>query len=351
MEAKIRQALNDPDHQARIGRWLENGRSIRVLVTGKTGVGKSTLVNGIVGAEVAKVGSTLDPETTEVKDFRAVIDGVTVIVFDSPGLQDGTGNEKQYLADLEKKCKEVDLVLYCTAMNETRIRAEDAKAVRTLTQALGESFWKHAIFVLTFANCVELPPRKKQAEFSEFFCDKVQQWEKRLKDLVAQQLEPEVATCAEDIPVVLAGNASTPSLPNCSSWLAKLWFTCLERTATDAQPALLKINWRRLKAVERVKSEDVETKPLHQQPIPIVEGSPYANFGRVVLQNAQPLLRQLLGLQQQSGANLSPLVCQFANKLFGKGLGGEIGGAVGTIFVQLILKYLYSVVNVKNACK
>ena len=48
---------------------LKNTRSIKVLVTGKTGTGKSALINGLVGENVAKEGEELDPETVKVDGY------------------------------------------------------------------------------------------------------------------------------------------------------------------------------------------------------------------------------------------------------------------------------------------
>ena len=56
--------------------WWERSDSITVLITGKTGTGESSLVNAILGKEVAKVGRSLDPETSEVTAFKNIIEGV-----------------------------------------------------------------------------------------------------------------------------------------------------------------------------------------------------------------------------------------------------------------------------------
>eukprot|EP00731_Ephydatia_muelleri_P037539 Em0500g1a len=70
-------------------------REVNILVTGKTGVGKSTLVNILVGEEVAKVGETLFPETVDVNPYRLENFHGSGVVWDTPGLQDGSGKERK----------------------------------------------------------------------------------------------------------------------------------------------------------------------------------------------------------------------------------------------------------------
>ena len=81
---------------------------------------------------------------------------IDVVIWDTPGLQDGSGKERKYAAKMRKKCARYDLVMYCMSMVEPRIREDDIKAITTMTKEFGERIWENAIFVLTFANHVVL---------------------------------------------------------------------------------------------------------------------------------------------------------------------------------------------------
>lgn len=108
-----------------------NQRELKILVTGKTGQGKSTLVNGLLGIKDAQEGAGHTGCTTEVNRYAKTIEGVPIKVFDSPGLQDGTDNEEEYISKMKKECQELSLVLYCTKMTNTRLTSDDKNAVKS----------------------------------------------------------------------------------------------------------------------------------------------------------------------------------------------------------------------------
>ena len=69
----------NPTHQAQqliygatnleyqLEQFLETGgQEIKILLSGKTGVGKSRLTNALIGEELAVEGEDVDPETDEV---------------------------------------------------------------------------------------------------------------------------------------------------------------------------------------------------------------------------------------------------------------------------------------------
>ena len=245
-----------PEAKEKLKKLLDERRTLSILFTGKTGVGKSSLANALVGREVSPEGETLNPETVDVFNYKADIAGVDVTIWDCPGLQDGTSNESEYLNKMATKCKELDLVLYCTRMDDTRIRDEDYETIKTLTRAFGEGIWDNAIFTLTFANEVKKAVRTRsrgqtQAQSAappvdqkEFFLSRLSQWESKLKEaLVKAGVSQEIVGKTIIVPV---GYQDNLSLPDRNNWLSKFWLTCLQRINKRAKLALLKISADRL---------------------------------------------------------------------------------------------------------
>ena len=136
-----------------------------ILVCGQTGVGKSALVNSLVGHYLCPAGDpgkrcangAFKSETRTMTKVKGNINGTIVTIWDSPGLQDDTVDEEQYLQDMYDKCRDVNLVLYCVEMTTVRWTDQDKRAVTLLTGKFGKDFWKKCVLVLTKANMVHVP--------------------------------------------------------------------------------------------------------------------------------------------------------------------------------------------------
>ena len=67
-----------------VAKCFKQAFCLNILVCGKTGVGKSSLINNLVGSEVCKIndpgleGGNLDRGTTDVSEIKANIDNVFV---------------------------------------------------------------------------------------------------------------------------------------------------------------------------------------------------------------------------------------------------------------------------------
>ena len=126
---------------------------LNFFVAGITGAGKSTLLNSILGKKLAEEGAGTDPCTNKLKEYkkRDIIPGVSVSLVDSPGLQDITEREDDYIRAMKTKSLGTNLILYCKRVNE-RLTKGDKETIIKLTQAFGEEFWKYVVIVLTFSN-------------------------------------------------------------------------------------------------------------------------------------------------------------------------------------------------------
>ena len=264
VDERIRQELTE---------WFMNSNEVKIFITGKTGVGKSTLINGLLGKRVAKEGESLDPETSEVKAYESIHDSIHVTVWDSPGLQDGTSKEAQYLADMKAKCSNMDTSIYCVNMMQTRFfkGCADVVAMKKLTEVFGKKMWKNAMFALTFANLAdEMDTAILEADDEEtkvrLFTERIKLWKKTLVGALVDEihLRKEVAERIEVVPV---GHATGPALLDRPHWLSPFWFAALYAMHSRAQPAMVKLNYNRIvKRREEIRDEDLENF-IQKQPL------------------------------------------------------------------------------------
>lgn len=253
-------------------KWYRQSNKVSIFLTGKVGAGKSALVNGLVGATVAKEGENLDPTTTEVKGYRQRFRSVNVTVWDSPGLQEGVKNEAKYLEDMQKKCSDVDVYMYCVPMTLTRFLkgCADVIAMKKLTEVFGPKMWENAMFVLTFANIAGQTDSEmmeaEDAQKKELFKLKIDQWKEKLTDALVNEVDIDVEV-VNQIDVVPVGYANTPALLDRDHWLSPFWFAALYATNPRAQPALIRLNQHRLvDTPDKIRQEDLE-KFTHEQPL------------------------------------------------------------------------------------
>ena len=259
--------LSDADlrsNQQLLLRWIENNpqKKLSFLVTGKTGVGKSRLVNALVGKDVAVEGRQRDSCTNTSTPHKVTIEGIDVLVWDSPGLQDGDAN---YLENLKSvnSTHGLDVVIYCIKMNDTKFYAEDKMAICKLTEGFGKDVWKKTVIALTFANQVQDPDAEDHDKPANqvYFLEEFTEWERQLRGapngiLNKLDIDSEVLTA---LPIVAVGNSTgNPKkprpLPNGDKWLSELWLRCYSVMSDTAGIALYKISKHRLVSAATAKA-------------------------------------------------------------------------------------------------
>lgn len=116
--------------------WWVSCDSLDVLVVGQSGRGKSTLLNSMIGEDVAPIAESRDPTTIFVKRYYTQqVDGVLLHYFDTPGFHSGEFEQynEETVRHIRDTCKSVNVVWYCLRMDE-QIRDDERNVIREIRE-------------------------------------------------------------------------------------------------------------------------------------------------------------------------------------------------------------------------
>ena len=197
-------------------------KTFSILLVGRTGTGKSSTINSLLGRDVAPVGGIV-PVTSKVESFDCSVNSATVRLFDTPGLCDskGNSNDDAYIAAIKEVLPSIDLVLFITPLNETRVTRDERVALRSLSAAIGKELWENMIVLFSFA-CSRLPG---QVKFDLFVNDRAEAFRKFVAEISSEKISKGLPFLAID-----NTNASTPD--GCE-WVPELFTLVVERCSAS----------------------------------------------------------------------------------------------------------------------
>lgn len=192
----------------------EKNKEFHFLLVGRTGVGKSSTVNSLLGKKVAEVGE-YEPTTMDVKLFKSEIEGIRFTIIDTPGLCDDidNDNDEKYLKMIKEKADKVDVVWFVTKLSETRVSSDEKRGIKLITESLTGKVWDNAIIVFTFANDVS-KDRYEEAK------------EKRAELIRKEIVKYSGKAIHTNIPAVFVDNTSDFT-PDGKPWLGELFVKVL----------------------------------------------------------------------------------------------------------------------------
>ena len=216
-----------------------------VLLIGETGSGKSTLINNLLGEQVAPEGHTCYSETDKIMEYRGKAAGVPVTLYDTPGTDDMTAASDKYLCREIKrliKSKSVCLVIFCFSMNEQCIKRSHISTMRAYHEATVN--WENAIVALTFADKIKAPRTERNSKgFNEgkYFQGKIAQWKTTLQDTLVRKVGVPQPV-AETLIMRPTTDEWDSKLPDNQEWFVPLWLDILDLLAPAAYYRFLEIH-------------------------------------------------------------------------------------------------------------
>lgn len=197
----------------------------RIMVLGKSCVGKSTVINGLSGAEIA-AESHARQVGQGVEVYKLSTFGKVLLLVECPGLFSGDDREEGHVNDMKgtfrldsTPCFFYDLVLFCFPITTIELANADRSSIDIFTSTFGKGIWSKTIIVLTFANKIACPSLSP-VQFAGEIQGKLEMCSSWIKEvLISVGIEEDIV---KSIPVVPSGYKET-ILPDGTDWVYELW--------------------------------------------------------------------------------------------------------------------------------
>ncbi|PSB50136.1 hypothetical protein C7B67_15565 [filamentous cyanobacterium Phorm 6] len=306
------------EEQAR--NWLESlkeklqaaqGQKFTFLLVGRTGVGKSSTVNSLMGKTLAVVGD-YEPCTMEIKKYENEINGINFTIIDTPGLCDDleeVGNDYKYLERMRSDVSQVDSMWFVSRLDETRVTNDEKRGIKLISETFGSKVWGQAVIIFTFAGA------KNASDYPIAL-------EKRT-ELIRKEIARYTGIgIANNVPSVAVDNTSKIT-PDGEQWLGELYTQIYARiSAKGAAPFLMA-------TVERIKGPEKKREVIREtiyEPVPTYTPIELNQRQAAVVQNKTA---EVLGLAS-AGASVGAVIGSLGGPV-GAAVGGAVGGVIGFI--------------------
>ena len=320
-------------------------KKLNFLLVGRTGVGKSSTVNSLMGKKIAQVGD-YEATTMEIKEYETEINQIPFKVIDTPGLCDDweeLENDYKYLEMMRSKVKQIDCMWFVSRLDETRITSDEKRGIKLISEAFGADVWKHAVIVFTFANSIS----------NSKYLEALEKRTELIRKVIANYTSVDLAN---KIPSVAVDNKKETT-PDGEKWLGELYtkvFTQISQKATSTF-LLATADFVRPKKAKKTSQNNQTSRTREPQPYRFVPDNRFSQEPRqknkseqrhrTTSQNtsnhseSQKYERPRIELNQKQkveirktiNANIIPTLAGAgaAIGLVGGGIGAAVGGVIG----------------------
>eukprot|EP00826_Nyctotherus_ovalis_P065913 TRINITY_DN9708_c0_g1_i9.p1 TRINITY_DN9708_c0_g1~~TRINITY_DN9708_c0_g1_i9.p1 ORF type:complete len:553 (-),score=157.15 TRINITY_DN9708_c0_g1_i9:332-1990(-) len=135
----------------------------KVIAMGKTGSGKSSVLNSLINAEHFKVSDSILSETKNVNSYRGRFKGrltsPMIEFIDTPGFFDSSSRDNEIIAKIAMSLHQIgdglNLILFCFPAYEIRLDASMQASWRFLRLVMDKAVYEHVVIVLTHGSRLE----------------------------------------------------------------------------------------------------------------------------------------------------------------------------------------------------
>jgi GTPase SAR1 family protein len=246
---------------SKISKWYKDKRDteepIIILIIGQTGSGKSTLVNNLVGSEVAPVSDDVETVTLKIEKYSADLHGVKLIIYDTPELLDSQSEEenKKYYKEIKSAIAQnfISLAIFCFNITEIRLKHSILETFQRYN-TLGIQ-WEKVVVTLTFADRLahDKNPLSVHAD----------KWEKAIRnDVLIKELHvPQ--NRVDKIQFRPATWNPDSKLPGKKEWFVPLWFSVLDVLEPKTMLEFLHLRNRHLSRTRTSPEEQLMSQGQH----------------------------------------------------------------------------------------